>query len=115
MSENELDQIKGMIAEFSRSGVLRLPYTERVVLGLEIAKMAPAMLARIRALEAERDAALTGYREVVLLASLENAKAAGYLVDRMALTGLLRRVLAWRGLDGDGIDEPLRTEIEEAL
>ena len=91
MSENELDQIKGMIAEFSHSGVLRLPYTERVVLGLEIAKMAPAMLAHIRALEAERDG--LAVENEVLVQKINECWSAG-IVKQDEYIARLRDVVA---------------------
>ena len=54
MSETErldLDAVEAMITEFCYSGVLRWPHAERVKLGLEIAKKAPALVARVRELE----------------------------------------------------------------
>lgn len=40
----------------------------------------------------------------------------GALSDKvLRLQSLLRRVLDWRALDGDGITDPLRQEIADAL
>jgi len=36
-------------------------------------------------------------------------------VEILAYRGLLRLVLDWRGLDGDGITDPLRTQIRATL
>ena len=56
MSEREqldLDAIEALIIEFSYSGALRRPYVERVNLTVEIAKSAPALVARVRELEGQ--------------------------------------------------------------
>jgi hypothetical protein len=47
------------------------------------------------------------------LPALLAAKGLGSEIVRFQI--LLERVLAWRGLDGDGITDPLRGEIIRAL
>ena len=74
--------------------------------------LVPGLVARVRELEAERDALKSDLGDEIDDLHFEEQQSEDEIHN---LTTLLRRVLAWRGLDGDGIDEPLRTEIEEAL
>jgi hypothetical protein len=49
------------------------------------------------------------------IAQANIARAEKAEAERAALAAALRKVIDWRGLDGDGISDPLRADVAELL